>query len=197
MEIATNVIVSFLSSGAAIAVVLYIGKGVIDGYIKKIFRRRELEFEKHLATLESNAQTLFQKELTVYPEVTEIVYRTRNAARACMDDPPPIASVSDYGACRIHIVENLYKYRLFFPDDVFRNLHRYKTLAQEFGVLLDEVTRSLEVDDAPVDPEIRVIAYIQMARKYAELNNLYEELSAAIRSFILEKTSRADKNKIT
>lgn len=190
LSIPGSLVVSILSSGTAVAVMIFVLKAIFEKYLERAFKRLELATEAELHARESNTSELFRSQLPVYAEVLEVIYRARNAARSCVESAePPFSAIHDFGACRSHIVENLYKYRVFFDDPMFRGLHRYKSLIQEFGILLDEVTRSVDVQDSPVDEEVRQIARRQLSAKYKSLNALFEHLDSEVRAFLAEKTT--------
>lgn len=188
----TDLLVSLLSSASAVAVTLFVLRRLFEKYLERTFRRADLTFESELRTAESRRQELYKSQLGIYAEVLEVIYRARNTAKICTAKAAPFEVVEEFSACRYHLVENLYKYRIFFGEPLFRRLHNYKSLLQEFGVLLDEVTRSAEVDDSPVDPQIREISTRQLQAKYRELEKLFEYLDREIRKVVADKTNLAE-----
>lgn len=88
----------------------------------------------------------------------------------------------------MHLVENLYKYKIFFTEEIFDDLHRYKSIVQEFGVLLNELTRPEKNSTSDEDEKINSLIVKQIHGKYDELDSLYISLSKDIRDFVVKKT---------
>ena len=187
---AKEILLTIISSGTTAAILFFLFKKIIGSYIESKFKRRDTEFENRIRSMGINTQEFFKEELGVYPEVVELVYRSRNAAKACVhSEAAPLEAFQDFRECRFHIVENLYKYRIFFPEKLFKDIHRYKSLVQEFGVLLDETTRPTGVADSVVDSDVRKIALNQLSEKYVELDSHYQRLAPLLRSHLTEKTA--------
>ena len=131
--------------------------------IDHVLKTQEMLADAKLKIQINASNLMFDKELSIYTEVVETIYRCRNLARECLEllkieriDSPRIRdNVSDFPQYASHLVENLYKYKIFFPEFIFRKLHKLKTDVQEYSILLNEITRSIEVEDAPVNIEIR------------------------------------------
>jgi hypothetical protein len=155
-----------------------------------LLKRQEMQLDAQLKSKINADETIFDKELSIYQEVVEVIYRCRNLARECLSTSQRKTNrrvLSDFSQYKVHLTENLYKYKVFFSEDIFRKLHRFKVEIQEYSILLDEVTRSTDVDDAPVDPEIRELAEAQMPIRYATINSLQDELSSEIEKYLRQK----------
>ena len=101
-------------------------------------------------------------------------------------------AISVLSACKIHLTNNIYNYRIFFSEKIFRELHRFKIEIQEFAVLLDEITRSPNVEDSPVNPEIRKIAKKQLDERYNNINKLHEMLIPEIQEQVTRKKRKSN-----
>jgi len=186
----THALGSVISAATATAIVVYLSKKFFEKYLDRTFARSQMVEQSVLDIAASNSQTLFNSQLPVYAEIHEVTYRARNAARVCdQSDAPPLDAVSDFAQSRFHLVENIYKYRIFVEADLFRDLHYYKNLVQEFGILLDEVTRAYGVDDSTIDDDIRRIAETRLHPKFLDLNEHFELLDGRIRQFVSSRTS--------
>ena len=183
-----DIIISVLASSATAAVIGFIANTYLKRRIDAVFRKQELEYEARMKSRAAASDALYGRELAIYPEVAEVVYRCRNLARGCaQQEQPDVPSVAEFTQCSVHLSENLFKYRPFFEAELFRKIHRFKSEAQEFGVLLNEITRSQHVEDAPVDPGVRVMARNQLKRKAVILDELYSEILPAVQDIVRGK----------
>jgi len=186
---AQSILIAVLSSGVTGGAIAFVLKRFVERSIEHKFRMIELTRESELTQASGARSALFEKELLVYPEINEVIYRSRNAARACATQSTRTRSaLRDFQACKIHLTENLFKYQIFVPDPEFRALHRLKTEMQEFGVLLDEVTRSQKVEDTPVDPKLQEVASGQLVERFATIDELYQSLVPKLKEAIQAKT---------
>jgi hypothetical protein len=165
----------------------------IEGYKRSVdsdFRKQEALVDTKLKAQLNASGTFFNQELSIYTEVIETLYRCRNLSRGCLlGSTRTRVTISDYFQYVHHLTEKLYTYRLFFPHEIFRSLHSFKCEVQEYSILLNEVTRSLAVEDAPVNPIVSQMAVNQMEAKYLKINSLFELLDREIKDLIKEKTS--------
>jgi hypothetical protein len=184
-----QIVISVITSGITAAVIGFMGKAVIARYIDHSFRKREELNTSELKLRVSAGEALFDKELSIYPEVAEVVYRCRNLARECLDQHSrKRSSILEFTKYTVHLSENLYKYRLFFPEETFRLIHRFKNEAQEYMILLNEVSRPRNVEDATVDFSVQELAKSQMTEKYNSIDELYQKLVPKIQEIIFGKT---------
>lgn len=183
-----QILLCITTSGVTAAIIVLLIKKIIERYIEHIFHEKEVMRDSLMEMKRSAGEAFFNKELTVYPEVAEVVYRSRNTARDCVSEETRNRTVlHEFSACRVHLTENLYKYRIFFPEGIFRKLHRFKNEIQEFGVLLDETTRSVGVEDSPVDTTIQELAKKQLKEKYDVINKIFKSLISEIEELIRTK----------
>lgn len=179
-----------ISSSVVAGIVGFVASTLFKQHVERIYKKQEALLEARLSARVAASDALFDKELAVYPEIIELVYRCRNLARESLSQdtrtPEVISAFSQY---TIHFNENLYKYRLFFDDKSFRRLHRMKVEVQEFRVLLNEVTRSEHVQDAPVDRNARELAESQMKERFNTIDKVYGILVDDIKEMIQEKAS--------
>lgn len=191
MSTLRQILISIVTSCITAAIIGLVGKKILERYIDYIMMKRELSEESLLKSKQSASDALFNRGLSVYPEVVEVLYRCKNLARACLNEQSySRAALSEYYRCTVHLSENIYKYRIFFPEETFRRIHRFKGLTQEFYVLLNEVTRSPQVDDSPVDPKIQELAKNQMKETFKGINELYEVIIPEIQNTIKSETIR-------
>lgn len=185
-----QIVISVITSGITAAIIAFIGKAVIARYIDHSFKKREELNSSQLKLRVSAGEALFDKELSIYPEVAEVVYRCRNLARECLDQHSRNrSSILEFTKYTVHLSENLYKYRLFFPEETFRLIHRFKNEIQGYMILLNEVSRPQNVEDAPVDFSIQELAESQMTEKYNLIDELYQKVVPKIHEVIFGKTN--------
>jgi len=188
---------ALISNVAVMSLALYVAKRILEKYLDTLFQRSQLRYETALKISESRSSDLFRSQIPIYAEIHEAIYRARNAARDCTySHSPPFDAVQDFGAARSHIVENLYKYRLFVDEQNFKQLHKYKWLVQEIGILLDSVSRSTELDDVPVDMNIRKLGKAQMESKYLLLDELFYDLDKGLREELTVKTDQMREHRL-
>lgn len=184
-DLATVVIASTIT-GSVITIAL---RKPFERMIDSAFRRREVLFEVEQKRLADAKKDRFAKELAIFPEMLEVAYRARNAVRDCATETTRTPqALAEFNACRIHLTENLYKYKLFVSETDFRRFHLLKVQLQDFGVLLDEVTRSTSVDDAPSDPLVRALATRQLVDRAVSIARQHDEVEGAMRAWMRERT---------
>lgn len=95
-------------------------KRTLDSVLKK----QEMLADAKLKVQINASNVMFDKELSVYTEVAETIYRCRNLARECLE----LLKMEKIDSSRIrdnilafpqyasHLVENLYKYKFFFQN---------------------------------------------------------------------------------
>jgi len=151
-----------LTDGAIIAGLFGLLTLLIKKWISEaIAHHFQSSIEKTKASLELEKQKghiLLERQLGIYPEMLELVYRLRNQLRSCLGGleiryseargieiekpvPPIKPGGPELGEELYLLTENLYKYRAFIDEESFQMLHRYKRLLQDAQVLFNRLDR--------------------------------------------------------
>jgi len=119
---------------------------IIKYILKRIVDSRFLQLEKSLAErIELQAEITKQYveiESGVYPNISEIVYRAKNGADCIRKARTNIELINEeiVFSCR-ELTEQLRRFRLYLPVDIFNDLHKYKHMLQDILVISDILTR--------------------------------------------------------
>lgn len=138
---------SALSSASIMGIFVFIIKKYMGSMISLEFQKRLKTFD---ALLEMNKKTQdfsLDKQLGIIPEIHEVVYRLRNIIKEGLEKENAYDWDPTLRPLCAHLTENLYKYRIFLPENVFNSLHDYKHLAQDALLMIDISTRKDNVFD--------------------------------------------------
>ena len=115
---------------------------LIESYFSKSLEKEKSKFKQ----IESVATDYFGKEIGVYPEIIEILYRLRNELRTLLKqiESSEYVHPGQYQQCTYQLTEILFKNRIYFDEPIFKALHKIKRYSQDAFVLLNRLTR----DDA-------------------------------------------------
>jgi hypothetical protein len=181
--------ISVLSSGIASGLILVVARKMIERSIDHLFSKKEAELQAKMGAKMEASGAMFSKELTIYQEVMELVYRCRNAARDLVSkeknyDPE---NIQVFNLCSKYLTENLYKYMVFFSDDIFQKLHSYKNITQDINVLINQRSRP-KISQYQSDSLTDELAKKQLQEKYQELDMLFNNLKQEIDAYLHNKT---------
>ncbi len=84
---------------------------------------------------------LYNQRLGIYQEMVKVISISRKAASVLIENPKDRLNKDNFRDANGHITENLYKYRIFIPNDLYLELHHYKHLLQDFNTNLDIIIR--------------------------------------------------------
>jgi hypothetical protein len=181
--------ISVLSSGIASGIILFVARKTIERSIDHLFSKKEAELQAKMGAKVEASGALFSKELTIYQEVMELVYRCRNAARDLVlkekNYDPESIQIFNFGSK--YLTENLYKYMIFFSDDIFQQLHTFKNITQDINVLINQRTRP-KISQYQSDSLTDELAQKQLQEKYQELDMLFNNLKEEIPAYLHNKT---------
>ena len=200
-----NAILSTIFTSTAISgLIAFVLKTYLENKIKNKFEKEkeqllhsyEIEIEKlrhqfaiELQRVEANLniiadinKEIVERRFNEYPSLVELVYRARNMARDITNNPESSFSLcSEFIARAKELEDLLYKYRIDLErDKVFIEIHRYKNLLKNFGMLLEDAIFYREKGDAP-----RVREYV------AQIHNYYQDIEQFHKP-IIERLSKMD-----
>jgi len=182
-----QIFTSLITSSVTAVVVVFLVKKMIERSIDSAFNRAEKKQSAIVDMKIEAGSSIFEKEISIFPEMMEVIYRCRNVARECTNESTRnIKVIKDFNGYKIHLTENLYKYRLFLPEQIFKKLHDFKIEIQEIGVLLDQLTRSKNTENS--NSKILDLAKKEIGTKYDRINAMFEELDIDIRNYLKSKS---------
>jgi hypothetical protein len=133
--------ISIVGSSVVLGVVLFILRKYLGSLISHEFDKRTKLFASLLERENKIADHMLDKQLAVYPEILEVTYRLRNILRDGLQETHAFKWSKELRPLCAFLTENLFKYRLFLPDDVFQALHEFKRICQDALVFVDVHTR--------------------------------------------------------
>jgi hypothetical protein len=88
------------------------------------------------------AKEYLENEIGVYPTISELVYRAKNGADRVRQAKTNMELFNEdlLFSCR-ELTEQLRRFRLYLPKEIFDDLHHYKHLLQDLLVIGDILTR--------------------------------------------------------
>ncbi len=164
------VMAGFLQSLIAAVVVLiggFAGAGIILRYCVK--KRLDVYFSRLEASLALNQRAAEQQlvnECAVYPALSELIYRAKTSCDRVKDtrELRYIGRNDLYEACGA-LTAQLWKYRIYLPPDLFKQIHEFKRVVQDINVLVDTLTRRKEgIDCTAAVPEEAAQSIIQKSQ---------------------------------
>src|SRR5437870_1799702 len=138
--------------GSAITTALAIPilKHLLQKFLDLQLKKAEDIFHARLALAKESETHLRQKELTIFPELSELVYKAKagadevKAAKSLYN----LTSADLTEACR-ELTSRIYSYRIYLGEGVFAKLHEYKHALQDILVSSDIPTRLDHLESHP------------------------------------------------
>ncbi len=140
-NILENIIFVFINSSIILGVLIYIAKKYFDKVISHIFDKKLNDYLTKKQHELKKADLLLENQLGIYPEIIELIYRLRNILKDGLNKQMVYDWNNDLRPLCAHLTENLYKYRLFLPQDIFNSLHEFKHICQDALLLVDTLSR--------------------------------------------------------
>ena len=157
MDIAKGILTALLTSTIVSTVITLVFRSFVETRlnhrlnleIAKLKHENELALEtlkSELAVSADTAHELTERRLRAYPKMVELVYRTRNIARAIGRDRDRSEALIGECAARATELENhLYEHRIDFErDEVMIEIHRYKNMIASFSRAAADLAASQE-----------------------------------------------------
>lgn len=141
MTILKEILIAVLSSSVVLTIFVFALKKYIEHLISYEFDKKLQITSIDIRNLGKLKESLLDTHLAIYPEISELVYRLRNIMREGLEKSAAYEWDTDLRQLVLHLSENLYKYRLFLPDDIFDQLHEFKHIVQDALLLVDTRTR--------------------------------------------------------
>lgn len=166
--------------------------------------RQQHRFEKEITGIEHNyairletlkaqmvvgtdiQHEITERRLNSYPQLVELVYRTRNMARELVGANHPPAFAEELEARSTELEDCLYRYRLDLErDKVFGPIHTYKNLLKAFNLALKDVMfyQSKETERERMQQEVK-----QLESTYRSMESLHESIIDLLSESISSRT---------
>jgi len=193
---AMNIDVGSILTAAGVAaatsgVVLLAAKRIIENLIDNKFRRAAEERAASLAEKQRRNAALHDEQVKALRDITQVAYQCRDKVRrlaVVKVDPRTCPAAEEFKALAPMLVDELYKARSIFPEDVFGLIHRLRHLCMDVEMLLDspETTEARSIrenlSDKAVDIEGVFQATIAIARAYQNVEPFADLISAISQS---------------
>jgi hypothetical protein len=151
------------------------------------------------------------KEITIYPEIIEVVYRLKNllsqvvsifASELWQRDAgisrKGLGDVATFRDGLFVFTENLYKYRAFLDDSIWKDIHQFKRRLQDAALVLEQLTRPEERKrDVEPDNHSRATSMKlligELEARFRDSDELYEKITRAIRNSLQGGMGKGDR----
>jgi hypothetical protein len=183
MNFVSTLIVQVLTSATVLGLFVFVVKNYVEKWLAREFEKRRLSDQHALTQQFKVAEAFLQQQLGIYPEIIELVYRLRNGLRDSLRAQSPQDWSPQVHDLFEHLSDNLYKYRLFITDDVFRKLHRFKVLCKD--------AVDLQARHASGNNLFRSEDYVQdihrFESRWREIDALYAQITDEVRRDLSER----------
>ena len=162
-----------------------IGWAILRHFLRKTidqcFGRAEQKFATELGLEHETAAELRHKQLSVYPSLSELIYRAKigvdqlRSATTALE----LSNADITEACR-ELTTNLAGYRIYLSPDLFALVHRYKHILQDILVLADTYLRPEYLLDT-VSEEIPLETRERISSMAQEVENLCDQIVEQLR----------------
>ena len=177
MTILKEILIAVLSSSVVLTVFVFALKKYLEHLISYEFDKKLKITSIDIRNLGKLKETLLDTHLAIYPEISELVYRLRNIMREGLNKSAAYKWDANLRPLALHLSENLYKYRLFLPEDIFDQLHEFKNITQDALLLVDTMTRQDQIFNKNKYRE----AIGQFGAKYTRAEELYQSINLLLR----------------
>jgi hypothetical protein len=174
MDIIKTIFVSALSSATTVVIVVFVFKVLLKRWVDYEFTKRQKLFDNREDLDHSIKEDILKKNVSIYPEIMEVVYRLRNIAREAAKSESIFGwDKPNFSEYCYHLIQSLYRYRLFLTEDTFKNLHTFKRLSQDLIILGDTSSRPENVERSENFDVTTKNTIVEISK---ELDRLYEDI---------------------
>lgn len=166
------VVTSATVGGVLVFAIKHYLQRAIDLRFKPLEHQLQLEFEQR----KKLSEMLVERQIGIYPELLEIVYRLRKCFETGIDSESAILWDQDIPVLAHRLYEILFNARAFLPNKVFNDLHQYKRLCQDVVQILDVLTR----EDNIKNRELYQARLPELVIKVRRAQELYPGIQAAL-----------------
>jgi len=187
MDVIRDIFVGVLTSSIVAGLLIFFLKQYLVKWIDHEFAKRTTLLEHRLGIARKVDGRIVDAQLGVYPEIVELTYRLRNIIRDGMKENAGFKWDHALRPLTIQLTENMFKYRIFLPEELFEKLHEFKRIAQDAVLLVDVQTR----DERLFDAESHAQQVNRFQSRFARTDQLFLEIQAAVKEKIrsLQETS--------
>jgi len=177
MNVLRELLLSMIGSGLVLGLFLFIAKKYFDKLISTEFEKRLKLSEFKIGQAAKVSDFLLSKQEGIYPEILEITYRLKNILGDGIKESHAYKWNSDIKPLCCHLIENLFKYRLFLSEEIFDALHEFKHIVQDALIFYDVHTR----EEKLFDKDAYQKELSKIAAKYERTQELYSFIEKEIR----------------
>lgn len=174
MNYLETISISVITSATTVVIMTYFLKQLIKRWIQYEFDKKQKIFDSNEDLHKSVQEDILKKNLAIYPEITEVIYRLRNLARDASATEDVFGwNKPQFAEYCYHLTQSLYKYRLFLDEETFKYLHNFKRYSQDIIVLSDITSRPENIEQPlKVDPTTGA----RLSNISSQLDQLYEHI---------------------
>lgn len=176
MSFVETLVASVTSSLVVTGFLLFVVRHYVQKQVDWRFKRLELEYQSARAERDHIRQHYMTQRLGIYPEISQLIYRIRNALNDGMTRHHIGEWDDEYSALCGELTEGLFRWRHYLPKPLFDLLHDFKRAALDVLVFYDIATRPTEVKNR----ESYQLAVERLRPVADTINELYAEIVKAI-----------------
>lgn len=141
-ELLTSIIAGVSGAIISIPIILLIVKRLSQNTLDYFFHQVEKRFATKLELESRIASNLMDKQIAVYPALSEIIYKAKTGVDEIVKAKNKFELLNPdlTEACRT-LTTNLHSYRIYLHEDLFSLVHKYKHLLQDVLVITDTYLR--------------------------------------------------------
>jgi hypothetical protein len=188
MDLLSTVLTAVVTSGAITGLVAAGLRVWLEGRIKLEHDKLLASFKAEQDRVSTETNELLKIRLQVFPELTELIYRIRNAARDIRDNPPQDASALEPLSEMIRSFESkTFAFRLPLEQaGVFVAVHAYKRHLQTFLLGARELAAGLRENAAAAEmSQLRS----DLANIWADIDRLHQDIVAELVVLAFSRTT--------
>ena len=175
-----HLFIAVISSSVVSGIFVFFIRSVLSKWLDQEFNKRHAELEQKIKTANKTEEMFRDARLGLYPQLIEVTYRLRNEMREAISSQSAIHWTGNVRQYSIQLTEDLFKYRMFLPNEIFELLHKFKHIAQDAVLLGDTFTRDDKIDDT----EGYAKAIDNFHPKLEQANTLFDEIKRAVGSHL-------------
>ncbi len=180
MPFLKEVAVTVFSSSVVLGIFVFIIKKILADSVKLEFSKWHKQMEHRLERAFKYDDQYLETEMGIYPELLEITNLLKNLVQAALKEELAYKWNGDLRPLTALLTEKVLKHRLIIPEDLFRALHLFKQLCQDFLLEYDLLTR----DEYEFDREFYQTRLPYLQELAMKINNTFIVIEKQMRQKI-------------
>jgi len=176
MEYLKTIITSVLASFISVGIFTLFAKQVIIKAIELGYQKKVKKYECEISVASKIDSIIKAKSIRVFPEILEVTYRLKDSITISIKEDLAYKWNSDIRTMFLLFSEYLFEYKVYFSNEIFIELHRYKELINEILVIQQKLT----VDELQFNKEVYYKNLPEIKNKVNEIEMCFNKLALMI-----------------